>query len=287
MIQPVLKSLAFAMLAVSALAAHAADANVTNAVIAGTGIGNNDFTIGTGLGIGESRIELGLRARERYGGPGPIFSPTNNTYNNDTNTYNHAAGGFTPIPATPNGTSPGPRASWNFDWSINSNQTGSTTGPNVGAYTYLLSLDTDPGVAINYFTFNPVNGTTTCSDNSFGNNGTAQGAGVEVSGTTNVPNGKCNAANSVADTAQYGQLLAANNLVQNSYNYAFFPSSFAFNPNTTGTYTIMLQAFNSDGGDALATSLINVNVAAVPEPGSMALVGLALAGLAVVRRRKV
>lgn len=272
--QPVLKSLAVAMLAVSALAANAADAPVTNAVIVGTGIGNNDFTIGT-VFAGGSNIELGLRARERYGGPGPTFSPTNNTYNNDTNTYNHAPGGFTPSGGA-TGTSPGPRASWNFDWSINSNKSGATGGANVGAYTYLLSLDSDPGVGINYTStfFDPVNlGTGIFNDNAFGNNSTAQSSGAV-------------AASSVA----YANLVAGNNLVQNSWNYSFFPS-LAFNPNAQGTYTIKLEAF-SRGAAAptlLASSLINVNVgaAAVPEPGSMALVGLALAGLAVVRRRKV
>ena len=265
----VVKSLTVAVLAMSALAANAADASVTGNVITGTGIANGGFTVGTG-----NNIEIGLRARERYGSPvGLNFQPTNNTYSNNDGTYNHAPGGFTST-ASPLGTAGGTRASWNFDWSINTNQIPSAIGAattNVSAYTYRLSMDFDPGVGTNFQTFDLINAAA-FFDHSFGNNATAQSAGVEA-----------------ANAAGYDNLKNNNNLVQNSWNYDFFDSvTFPFDPNAQGTYTIKLEAFGTATGIALASSTINVNVgaAAVPEPGSMALVGLALAGLAVMRRRR-
>lgn len=56
-----------------------------------------------------------------------------------------------------------------------------------------------------------------------------------------------------------------------------------FNPNAQGQYTFALVAYTSITGAELGRSAIAVNV--VPEPGTFAMAGLALLGLAAVRRR--
>ena len=60
------------------------------------------------------------------------------------------------------------------------------------------------------------------------------------------------------------------------------PPAGMFNPNASGQYTFALVAYNASTLQEIGRSAIAVNV---PEPGTVALAGLALLGLAVARRR--
>ena len=233
--------------------------SITGNVIMGTGIANgNNFSVDTANGI-----EIGLRARVRY--PVPIGA-TNNVVG--TNVYNHATGAHTT----------GANAGWNFDWSIN------TGTASIAAYTYRLDIDYNAGFGTTFQSFdlinavnpNPAAGGLALWDHSFGNNTTAQSAGIEATGAT-----------LTAALADYNNLEASNNIVQNSWNLGFFDSlAFPFDANANGQYTIRMAAIGVNG-QQLALSSIEVIVgtgAAVPEPTSLALIGLALAGLAATRR---
>lgn len=238
--------------AVAALASLSFSASAT--IVYDANVTSNVIT-GTGIANGgftvdtSGGVELGLRARVRYP------TPLNVTNSNGDGTYNQAAGGYGSL---------GTRAAWNFDWSIN---TGTAF---VDAYSYVLGMDFDAGVGTNFQTFDPVNGVT-FADHSFGDSSTGQSLGVEA-----------------LNAGGYAALLESSSLVQNSWNYDFFDGgSFLFDPTVDGTYTIYLEAYRSQ--DLVARTSIDVivgNGAQVPEPGTLALLGLGLAGLTLSRRRR-
>ena len=188
------------------------DQNVTSQVIFGSGNANGNFTTDRRNGI-----ELGLRAKIPFSGI--IHSNGNGTYSYTLAETDHD-----------NDNNVVTDQRWNFEYSVNTNYDGSSAN-NLDQYTYELGLDVDPSEGTNFLVFDPVTPNTAplnqaFFDHAIGTNVTANGAGTVA-----------------VDAASYAALLANNNLLQQSWRYAFFPIAplDTYNPNISGLYDVYMK----------------------------------------------
>lgn len=223
--------------------------NQSITAIFGTGNPDTGWTADTA-----NNIQLGLRAKGRNDSSYVGLTP-----NDGAGTYSFPIFG-------------GARGPFNYEFSINSDASGGG-GLNLSFYDFYLAVDGNSSQGV---TFTQVDPLAHWGDNSYGNNGTANSAGVE--GTA-------------------AALAGGNNVAQNSQNITFgdYPGgAFAVPGPADATYNYELFAV-ADGAGSGGTRLASVGItvvvgnggAAVPEAGStLALLGLSLAGLAAFSFRK-
>ncbi len=209
-----------------AQATTAFDQLITPDAIFGSGNANGVFTTTRVNGI-----EIGLRAKIPFNGD--INSSGDGRYH-----YSLAE--------TDHDNNPGTDNRWNFDWTINTDYDFSN-GSELADYTYELGMDVDPSENTNFLVFDPVTPTamTPFFDHSIGNNTTPNGGGTEAS-----------------DAATYLSLLNSQNVLQQSWRYAFFsslPPLDGYDPTITGSYQVYLQVMNPEG-QVLARTEITVDI---------------------------
>lgn len=187
------------------------DQDVTPDTIFGSGNSNGGFTTST-----QNGVEIGLRAKIPF--TGLLNSGGDGSYDYlISETYQGSA-------STPN--------AWSVDFTVNTDITltgDDSSGPIVGDFTYEFGVDSDPGPGAIFFKYDPFILPLGFFDHAFGNNLTANGAGVLA-----------------VDAVTYAALVANNNVVQQSWRYAWTGAP-GYNPNIPGNYRVYLQARNSNG----------------------------------------
>ncbi len=193
-----------------------------------------------------SIITLGLSATQRF------FNPA--LANDGAGTFFAGAGSNFGDPNNPGG--PGPSSfegsTWNFNFFVGIDNSGNSGEPETTSnFEITLNYDFDPAV---------------------GNGGLgAWDLDASFPGSTEV---------------EQSQNLLFSFLTAGVPGFVVPPTFTPYDPNIGGTYEFILSLNEIGSGDLLAKAAIDVVVTAIPEPGTLALFGIGLAGLGVMRRRR-